>query len=98
MCPVPRGLPRGAILHPIRQGTMAVVPQILEGVQPVVGASGVDVGAVGIGENTAYSLVIGLARGPVEGGVCTIRNEGKRRFGSNGRHLRKSEALSMGER
>lgn len=76
---------------------MAVVPQILQGVQPVVRTAGVDVGAIGVGEDTAYGLVVGFSGRAIEGGICAIRNEGERRFGSDGRHLRKSKTVSIGE-
>lgn len=67
---------------------MAVGPQILVMIQPVFRESGLDVGSVCVGEDTAYGLVVGFPGRPIEGGVCAVGDEGERWFGSDGWHLR----------
>lgn len=73
---------------------MTVIPEVLELIQPVIGQSGLDVSAVCVGKETAYCFVVGFPGWTIEGGVGAIRDEGERRFGSHGWHLR-CKAQSM---
>jgi len=63
------------------------IPEILELVYPVVGQAGLDVGAIGVGENAADGLIVGFSVGAVEGGVGAVRENGAGGLNGHRGHL-----------
>lgn len=72
----------------IGQGAVAVAPQVLDLIQPVIGETRPDICSICVCEDAADCFLVRLSGRPIQGGGCTVGDNGERRFGGHRWHLR----------